>query len=68
MVKKLTTFFLLCYTCLLVSSCVEEDGEKTIENHDIYYEKICIEGHVYFDRYKQLSIKLDDEGKPIKCR
>lgn len=35
------------------------------------YKSICIEGHVYhtisFSDKTSLAIKLDDEGRPVKC-
>jgi len=36
------------------------------------YESICIEGHVYhtvnFGQKMAVAIKLDDDGRPIKCQ
>lgn len=36
------------------------------------YNKICIEGHTYhvanFMAKVSTAIKLDDEGKPVKCK
>ncbi len=36
------------------------------------YEYICIEGHTYhtvnFGQKMAIAIKLDDEGRPVKCQ
>lgn len=55
---------------LLAIQCSEGDG---IEDKTSSYEEICIKGHTYYEqdswfwRKGMLSIKLDDNGKPVKC-
>lgn len=57
-------------TLLTMVQCGDKDG---IEDKSSSYEKICIEGHVYFERDQwywrksMVSIKLTDDGKPVKC-
>jgi hypothetical protein len=45
--------------------------DRTNKDSTDDFDKICIEGHVYYMRttpyHGYLSIKLDDEGRPIKC-
>jgi len=31
------------------------------------YKTICIEGHEYYEGHRRLSIKLDNNGRPINC-
>lgn len=58
----------ILFIFLVLVSC-----SKPVSNGKIYsyMGKICIEGHVYhqFNAYtaSTYAIKLDDNGKPIKC-
>jgi hypothetical protein len=54
---------LIAITTFLLAGCTKNEDGMSFCN----YEKICVEGHIYFHGYKRLAIKLDDEGKPIKC-
>jgi hypothetical protein len=54
---------LIVTTTFLLAGCTKNEDSITLH----HYEKICVEGHVYFHGYNRLAIKLDDEGKPIKC-
>ena len=51
--------------CSLILSCNEVDN--TNEDLGYMFDKICIEGHIYYRMGRQLAIKLDSNGKPIKC-
>jgi hypothetical protein len=48
-----------------------EESKRPMDDHTRFYEEVCIGGHVYYQRsigYQgYLSIKLDDNGKPVKC-
>ena len=43
--------------------------EYPIANSDSTYGIfiICIENHEYYTGYNSLAIRLDDNGKPVKC-
>lgn len=61
---------------LAIAGC-RENSEKPVTPSDRTgdFKKICIEGHIYYEKtvtfgyagYGYLSIKLDDNGKPVKC-
>lgn len=55
----------LIFILLFLVSCY--GNNQTPKDRSNNYEEICIKGHVYYDGYNRLSIKLDDNGKPIKC-
>lgn len=59
---------IICIFMLLTGLSIR--GCKLGTNPDDY-ENICIEGHVYhtvnFGQKMALAIKLDDEGRPVKC-
>ena len=58
---------------ILMSSykCKGNSNENAIENSDISVERRCIENHSYYYHnvmYKGgLTLRVDDDGKPIKC-
>jgi len=62
--------FLIIFIAGFLVSCSGNDN-NIIKDSSKEFEKICIEGHVYFKREDghkgYLSIKLSDDGKPIKC-
>ena len=56
---------ILLILCSLILSCNGVDN--TNEDLGYMFDKICIEGHIYYRMGRQLAIKLDSNGKPIKC-
>lgn len=57
--KKLFLLFAFMLGCL---------GQDLTDSDRIYlYNKICIEGHIYYNCAHQLAIKLNDDGTPVKC-
>ena len=48
-----------------------EESKRPMNDRTSSYEEVCIGGHVYYQRSRghqgYLSIKLDDNGKPVKC-
>jgi hypothetical protein len=71
MKKYLFEVCLIIIGCLIFFiSCDTNDNVAKIENIKIY--ETCLEGHVYYwsNVYagKSFAIKLDDNGKPIKCK
>lgn len=65
-------YILLLITLLLCISCADYDSIGMIRSGDEKFKIICLEGHSYYlkvDVYQGfLSIKLDDNGKPVKCK
>lgn len=59
-------FIIAFVICCFALGCTGRDmtEDKLIGEQ---YDKICIEGHVYYQLGRQLAIKLSDDGKPIKC-
>lgn len=49
----------------------QEESKRPMNDHTYKYDEVCIGGHVYYQRAVMhqgyLSIKLDDNGKPVKC-
>lgn len=60
---------LTVFIALFIIGCNGEDRTNKDISGD--FDKICLEGHVYY--YRQfghngyLAIKLDDYGNPVKC-
>ncbi len=57
---------------ILFCNCHNYGRNRTNEDFSKKYDKICIEGHVYYffpgNGYGDSAvIKLDDNGKPVKC-
>lgn len=48
-----------------------EESKRPMNDRTRFYEEVCIGGHIYYEggAYQEwaLSIKLDDNGKPVKC-
>lgn len=72
---KIKTAIILLMLLTMVQ-CTDEKKKSTIPSDKTDdFEKICIEGHIYYEKtktfgyagYGYLSIKLDDNGKPMKC-
>jgi hypothetical protein len=61
------------FMCFIIGFCLLSCNGSDKTSFDVKddYDKICIEGHVYYKRSMPyqgyLSIKLDDNGKPVKC-
>jgi len=57
-------------TCIFLISCGEQRNWKDTDTITPM-RKVCVEGHVYYKNMAPynggIAIKLDDEGKPIKC-
>lgn len=57
---------------ILLSSCNEPNG-RDLSNKEVsdWYDKVCIENHIYYEissgHRASMAIKLDDDGKPVKC-
>jgi hypothetical protein len=57
----------LIFSCNRVGQDLSNDGDQGYK-----YDKVCIEGHVYYSMYTHngytvIVLKLDDNGKPVKC-
>lgn len=57
--------FILLSTLILIS-CEGEDRGK-IKSSSIPYERICIDGVIYLEWYRTLSVKLDTLGNVERC-
>ena len=57
-------------TLSLIVSCT--NGKRDNINKSGDFDTICVDNHVYYEYespYKYaLSVKLNDDGKPIKCK
>ena len=59
----------LIFISFLSTSCNQESNDKNeIKDKTKSYNKICIEGHVYFSGFRKLAVKLDNNGKPVDCQ
>lgn len=63
-------FLLLLVSIIFITSFNKEAGQKN-KNEKSKYITVCLDGHIYFERVelksRSLAIKLDSDGKPIKC-
>lgn len=50
----------------LLAGCRGNDYSRTSDASGSY-DRVCVDGHVYFRGHYRMAIKLSDEGKPIKC-
>jgi len=75
--KIFGTFLLVICILLFVGTVVftvsHNSLQETDQRHiDLYesYSKICIDNHVYYEgsNIHQLTIKLNDDGTPVKCK
>lgn len=48
-----------------------EESKRPKNDHTHKYDEVCIGGHIYYEGRTgsvwALSIKLDDNGRPVKC-
>jgi len=64
--------YLLLIGFLLFTGCDKKiqtfDTPKEIIPYTVSYEKVCIEGVVYINAYRRLTVYIDNVTlKPIKC-
>jgi hypothetical protein len=61
----------LIFTVLFIAICSCGGNDYTNKDYVNRYNKICIEGHVYyrqaFGKYAVLAPKINDDGTPTKC-
>jgi len=69
LLKRIGLFCIASVMCSFALSCNGYD--RTNKDSSDKFDKICIEGHVYYQRVAgnagYLSIKLDAYGNPVKC-
>lgn len=62
------TIILISIAFMFLNCTGRDLTNKDVKND---FNKICVEGHVYYQQrevYGQvIFIKLDDNGKPVKC-
>lgn len=62
----------LIYIALIGLLFVGCDGtDKTDKDRGKYYDKVCIEGFVFYEKganISRLANKLDSAGKPVRCK
>ena len=70
LLKRIGLFCIASVMCSFALSCKGKD--KTYYDSSAKFNKICIEGHVYYQRtppnVEYIAIKLDNYGNPIKCK
>jgi len=67
--NSMKKYLMLWFVILFLVKCgdIETKTKKQRDLSDIF-DKVCIENHIYyFAGNGYLAIKLDDNGKPIKC-
>jgi hypothetical protein len=57
---------------LLLSACgetgeINENNFKTCEGINCIYRKTCVDNKQFIYGYRQITIDLDFDGKPIHC-
>ena len=64
---------IICIISILIVFSIVFVGKKMSRSYEISlmnYKEWCQDGHVYYYRSHEdgiLAIKLDDDGKPVKC-
>lgn len=66
-----TAFMIFMIGFLIIDNCSNDiyvdSFNKEMQDKSYNYSRICIEGHIYFSSFSRVAIKLDNDGKPIKC-
>lgn len=64
-------FLLLLVSIIFITSFNKEGQKQKRKDEKSKYVTICLDGHLYFERVelrsRSIAIKLDNDGKPIKC-
>ena len=60
--KNKGRFLIAFVICCFALSC---GRDRTNIDIGYVFDKVCLDGHVY---YQGMGIKLDDNGKPVKCK
>ncbi len=62
--KKLLTIIALTF---LVASCEPAPTTGEIKDMTSHFNKICLDGHVYYHRGYMLALKVTNNGLPERC-
>lgn len=69
---KIDIYYWLVIFCIFLFLFLAGVRSCKMGTDSLDYEYICIEGHIYhtvnFGQKMAIAIKLDDEGRPIKCQ
>jgi len=57
--------YIIILLCLGMFGC---NGNRLNIDKSSIFNTICLDNHVYYDSGYRLAIKLNDDGKPIKCK
>ena len=60
-------FFVIISTIITIAKCTRDYSKKPVVDKTQSYNRVCIGGHQYWNMYNRLGIRLNDQGKPIKC-
>ncbi len=64
-------YLIISLIALSLYGCFTHGEDKTNKESVGNYDKICIEGHVYYTKNTghkhSIAVKLDEYGKPVKC-
>jgi len=67
-VKNIMLKYVSLFFVLIIMSC---NTNSSVIDTTFPVQEICIEGHAYyktFGQYNGIALKVNDEGKPIKCK